>query len=215
MSKKHRKYQRPKQPETDGPKLAATPSAAEPAEVAPVETPGDQMDTLRQRAAERDEFLDKLQHLKAEYSNYQRRVLRDQEELHKFASQDLITDLLPVLDNLDRALEASGNDAGDLLAGVRMVRTQMIRVLARYGVEELDCAGRPFDPNFHEAVMQLASADHPPGTVLNEVEKGYTYNGRVIRPSKVVVNAASTPSVGTSEDPPARDSTDDGSGADV
>lgn len=208
MSRKHTKHATPRRPEPDDP----TPDQAEPAPP-PVEPVGSDADadtgpdqpirlaveadtadveTLRERAAERDEYLDMLQRVKAEYSNYQKRVLRDQQELRKFASQDLVGDLLPVLDNLDRALEAGVNasEAKDLTAGVEMVRTQMVQALARHGVEALDCTGLPFDPNFHEAVMQQPSADHPPGTVMTEVERGYTYNGRVLRPAKVVVSAA-------------------------
>jgi len=167
-------------------------AAAPPGTVVEPEAGDEDIAALRKKAAERDDYLDRLQRAKAEYSNYQKRVLRDHEESRKFASQDLVTDLLPVLDDLDRALEAGRQnpEADALIAGVEMVRTHMVQALARHGVEELTSVGEPFDPSFHEAMMQHQTTDHPPGTVMMEAQKGYTYNGRVVRPSKVVVAGA-------------------------
>lgn len=207
MSKKTSKHKHAKHPRaTDA---EPTPADASHARTAPADqAEADELARLRKEAAQRDEYLDMLQRVKAEYSNYQKRVVRQQQELRRFASQDLVTDLLPVLDNLDRALEAGRDDpqAGDLVAGVDMVRAQMVQVLADHGVEALSSLGQPFDPNFHEAVLQQTSTEHPPGTVITDLQRGYTYNGRVVRPAKVVVSAAPEPgpaSAGQEADEPA------------
>lgn len=142
--------------------------------------------------AERDEAQEKWLRTEAELENYRKRVRRETEELLRFQSLPLARDLLPALDNLDRAIaaaESSGN-LEDLIQGIHMVSQQFRDVLSRHSVERIPAEGEPFDPNRHEAVQQVPSADHPPMTVLQELETGYKLHDRVIRPTKVLVSAA-------------------------
>jgi molecular chaperone GrpE len=103
-----------------------------------------------------------------------------------------VRDLLPALDNLQRAIDAGENvdDLSVMLQGVQMVAHQIGEVLTRHGASPIEAVGRPFNPNRHEALQQMPSADHPPMTVIDEAERGYTLHDRVIRPSKVIVSVA-------------------------
>lgn len=147
---------------------------------------------LEAARAERDENRDKWLRAEAELDNYRKRAQKETEELRRFQALSLARDLLPALDNLDRAVaaaESTGN-VDDLLQGIRMVARQFREVLARHSVEPIAAAGRPFDPNLHEALQQVPTAEHPPLTVVQEVEPGYKLHERVVRPSKVIVAAA-------------------------
>jgi molecular chaperone GrpE len=132
---------------------------------------------------ERDEYLDALRRLKAEFENSRKRAQRERERILQTASERLITDLLPVLDNLDRALEHEG----DIREGVRATRDQLADVLSREGLLPVASDGQHFDPNVHEAVMSQPSEEHEEGTVIQTFERGYVLNGKPIRPAKVVV----------------------------
>lgn len=141
---------------------------------------------LNESAANHDRFL----RAQAELENYRRRVQKEREEDRKFAPLPIIRDLLPVLDNLQRAIDAAdkADSVADLKAGVEMVLQQSLDVLKKLQVTPIAAVGEPFDPNVHEAISQMPSADHPPMTVIVEVERGYTLHDRVIRPSKVIVS---------------------------
>ena len=132
---------------------------------------------------ERDEYLDALQRLKAEFENSRKRQERERARILETASERLVVELLPVLDNLDRALEAEG----DIREGVRATRDQLADVLGREGLLPVASDGQPFDPNVHEAVMGQPSDEHEEGTILQTFERGYLLNGKPIRPAKVVV----------------------------
>jgi molecular chaperone GrpE len=132
---------------------------------------------------ERDEYLDALRRLKAEFENSRKRQEREVSRLLETASERLVVELLPVLDNLDRALEAEG----DIREGVRATRDQLADVLGNEGLLPIASDGKPFDPNVHEAVMGQASDEHEEGTVLQTFQRGYVLNGKPIRPAKVVV----------------------------
>jgi molecular chaperone GrpE len=134
-------------------------------------------------SAERDQYLDSLRRLKAEFDNSRKRQERDRTRILESASEKLVQELLPVLDNLDRALESEG----DVREGVRATRDQLADVLANEGLLPVASDGQPFDPNVHEAVMGQPSEDHEEGTVLQTFQRGYLLNGRAIRPAKVVV----------------------------
>ena len=101
--------------------------------------------------------------------------------------------LLPVMDNLERAVAALGEQGEEIVAGLEMVRGQLAGLLAGHGVEEIEAAGRAFDPNVHEAVAQVPSAEHPDGAVVEVIEKGYRISDHVLRPSRVVVAAGPPP----------------------
>src|SRR5262249_33514277 len=109
-----------------------------------------------------------------------------------FAQRPLAADLLPALDNLDRALSAAeqAEDKSPLAQGVSMVQAQLLDALRRHGVTRIDAQGQPFDPNRHEAVVQQATADTPPGTVVQVFEQGYMIHERVLRPARVAVSVA-------------------------
>ena len=147
-------------------------------------------DVHAQVRAERDEYLDGMQRIKAEFDNYRRRVERDREVQHLSGIKDLCAELLPVVDNLERALAAGpGADTDQILAGVEMVRGQLASLLGGRGVEEIEASAREFDPVVHEAVAHHPSVDHESGTVIHVAEKGYRLGDSVIRPAKVVVAA--------------------------
>lgn len=134
---------------------------------------------------------ERLMRTAADFENYKKRMLREREEERKYAVEGLLKDLLPVLDNLERALAAAVEHGESSVAtGVQMVYKQFLDTLTRHGVEQLSALGEKFDPNFHEAMQQVESADHPPGTVVTEYMKGYTLKGRLVRPAMVVVSTA-------------------------
>jgi molecular chaperone GrpE len=143
---------------------------------------------LAELEAERDERLADLQRVAADFENYRKRVLRDQEGLVARAHEKLVRELLPVLDNLERALDAAANhDEASLEEGVRLVQRALSDVLAKEGLAAIETEGA-FDPHVHEALLTQPS-DEPEGTVLEVVEKGYRVGDRVIRPARVVVSA--------------------------
>lgn len=147
----------------------------------------------RAEAAERkrDEYLDLLQRTRAEFENYQKRARRDLDEERRYAHLPLARELLPILDNLQRALgvERREGEQHPMLRGVALVETQLLNALRRFGVTPIEALGRPFDPMVHEAVAQEPRADAPPGTVVGVLEPGYRLHERVLRPARVVVAA--------------------------
>ena len=147
---------------------------------------------LEATRGERDENYDKWQRALAELENYRRRVQRETEELRIYQALPLALDLLPGLDNLQRALQAAeaAEAAEELVEGVKMVATQFDSILARHGIEPIVAIGEPFDPSVHEAIQQMPSADHEPMTVIEEVERGFRLGERVVRPAKVIVATA-------------------------
>ncbi len=156
------------------------------AEVEVVPEPEIVEDELTMLARERDEYLDSLQRLKAEFDNYRKRAAREQESLMARASERLVTALLPVLDDLGRALEAAeSHEEAKLEEGVRLVQRALADALAREGLAEIEADGI-FDPNIHEALLAQPS-DSPSGTVIDVVQKGYRLGDRVLRPARVVV----------------------------
>jgi molecular chaperone GrpE len=176
----------------------ATPNGAE--AKAQTGTPGDgdaaatvlaDLEKLKARAAERDQFLELLQRTRADFENYQKRNQREREQERRFMYNQLFLDLLPVLDNLERATEAArkAGETGPLVQGVGLVQSQFLELLGRHGVKRIDAQGKPFDPNLHQALTQLPNAEHPPNTVIQVVENGYQMHDRILRPAKVVVSA--------------------------
>lgn len=142
--------------------------------------------------AERDQFFENWKRTMAELDNYRRRVSREIEQAAKFSVQPLVHDILPALDNLQRTIQAaeqSGN-IENLLAGLRMVMKQFDEIFAKHHAVPIDAVGQPFDPNLHSALTQVPTAEHPPMTVLQEVERGYRMHDRVVRPARVVVSCA-------------------------
>ena len=131
--------------------------------------------------------------LQADFENLRKRTLREKEELSSQASKNIITDILPVLDNLHRALEA-GKQKGDLdkfIEGIDMIYSQFWSVLQGKGLEYIDCKGKEFDPEIHQAVMQKEVTDEEDNIILDEIQRGYLLNGKLIKPSMVLVSKKS------------------------
>ena len=150
---------------------------------------------IRQLQEQNAELQDRLLRAHAELENYRRRVHRDQDEARKFESLRLVRDILPGLDGLQRAV-ASAEQTGDLqnlLAGIGMVSQQFRDILKAHSAEPIEALGQPFDPNQHEAISQIASADCEPMTVLQVVEMGYRLHDRVVRPARVIVSCEPPP----------------------
>jgi molecular chaperone GrpE len=148
------------------------------------------LEALRTRAQERDQFLDLLKRTQADFENYQKRNRTEREQERRFAQKPLAQDLLPVIDNLERAVAAArqSNESGPLVQGVVMVLQQFQELLKRHGVTRIEAEGQPFDPNLHMAVAQRpADATHPANTVAQVVEHGYMMHDRVLRPARVIV----------------------------
>jgi molecular chaperone GrpE len=162
-----------------------------PGEPSPQSAPTDLQKQLEAKAAEARDLLDQLQRVAAEYSNYQKRMERHLDEERQHAVRALVLDLLPALDNFDRALASAKKEHTyeSLLEGVTLVHNQLLAALARHGVTPAETpAGATFDPEHHEAVACLPSPAHPQGAVVEEMQKGYRLHGRTIRPARVVVS---------------------------
>jgi len=145
-------------------------------------------DELASVTLQRDEYLDALQRLKAEFDNYRKRVAREQSELTTRANERLVGDLLPVLDDLERALEAAtAHEEAKLEEGVALVHRALADLLARNGLAEIETDG-PFDPHTQEALLSQPS-DAEEGAVIQVLQKGYRLGDRVLRPARVVVSA--------------------------
>lgn len=181
---------------------------AEPREGAGGESDGPDAEPVEERAAgfqalkeERESVVSELetlrdQHLRlqAEFENFRRRGLKEKQETQLFGHQNLVKELLPVVDNLDRAVEhaeqSSSEELQQLLQGVELVRRELSAVLERLGVSEIEAEGAAFDPAVHEAMVQMPTAEVEPNTVVAVMEKGYQLHDRMLRPARVVVSQA-------------------------
>jgi molecular chaperone GrpE len=149
------------------------------------QTPED--DALSQAVAERDEYLADLQRLAAEFENYRKRAARDPERLVAHAHERLVRELLPILDDLERALEAAErHEEAALVDGVKLVEQSLRQALVKEGLTEID-TDCPFDPHVHEALLTQQHEQAEPGSVLEVVQRGYRLGDRVVRPARVIV----------------------------
>ena len=162
---------------------------SQPAETAEVAEPVDLAQQLEAKVASLEESLLRA---KADYQNLQRRIALDRAAAIGYANAELMKSLLGVMDDFERSLEAA-ETSGNLEAvvdGVRLVYENLVKALGTHGLERIEALHRPFDPNFHEAMMQQPSADLAPGSVMEEITRGYRLRDRVLRPAKVVVSKA-------------------------
>ena len=167
----------------------------QPIDESPDQAPQEQVaestgDVLGDLERDRNDLMGRLQRLSADYLNYQKRVQRDIDQAREFANESLIKDLLPVLDDMERALEAArANHADDdpLLVGMQLVHDKAVDTLGRFGLKAIDAQGKAFDPELHQAIMMQPTEDQEPQTVLAEAVRGYQLRGRTIRPASVVV----------------------------
>jgi molecular chaperone GrpE len=159
----------------------------EPGTIAP-----EQLAELKERAAKADEHWDRLLRTTADFDNFKKRAAREKQDAIKFANETVLQKLIPVLDNFDMALAAAqttskGDAVQSLQTGVNMIYQQLKTALTEAGLEELDAADKPFDPNVHEAVSQKETAEVPEGQVVQQLRKGYKFRDRLLRPASVVV----------------------------
>ncbi len=155
-----------------------------------------QDEALAAKAQEVERLQDRLVRLQAEFENYKKRMAREKAEFLKFATEGLLLELLPVLDNLERAIasartEMSGNEA--VMEGVDMVARLFRATLEKAGVKPMEAIGKPFDPGLHHAVAQVESPEGPDNVVVEEIQKGYLLEGRVLRAAMVKVSRAASP----------------------
>jgi molecular chaperone GrpE len=164
----------------------ATHDAARAEEAAPAQ---EAEDPLARAERERDEYLDLARRAQADFENYRKRAAKEAAAAGQRAKSGLVRELLPVVDNLERALASANEGEQHLAEGVRLVHSELIAVLERNGVEQFDPSGERFDPGEHEALSVRSEDGAQSGTVLDVVEKGYRANGTVLRPARVVVSS--------------------------
>jgi molecular chaperone GrpE len=145
---------------------------------------------LEKLRAESEDYQQRLLRTQADFDNFRRRTVKEKEELGKYASAKLITELLPVIDNFERALSSSGEstDANSYIKGVEMIFRQLEGVLKAEGLIPMEAEGQPFNPEFHQAIMQVESDEHEEGIVVEVVQKGYLLKDKVLRPAMVKVS---------------------------
>jgi molecular chaperone GrpE len=158
------------------------------ADPAPDDTPEPSAEAYTALQEECESLRDQLLRSRAEIENYRKRTAREVERIRKTAAESLIHDLLAVMDNLELALRNAESESGPMIEGVRLVHKQFIDTLTRNGLEPIEALGKPFDPNFHEAVAQAPSNEVEPDHVIEEYQRGYRLGGQILRPSKVLVS---------------------------
>jgi molecular chaperone GrpE len=149
-------------------------------------------DALDAKTREAEGLHDRNVRLMAEFDNARKRAAREREDYVRFANESLIRELLPVLDNFDRALQAAKGEpaAAAVTSGVELIQRELLRVLDKFGAAPFSSVGQLFDPERHEAVARVPTSDHPEMTVIGETARGYTLHGRVLRPAMVTVAMA-------------------------
>jgi molecular chaperone GrpE len=153
-------------------------------------------DSASALAAERDQLLqdktelqDRMLRLQAEFDNFRKRTERERMEFAEYAGEQTVRALLPILDDLERALRAAPEDAQDeFVKGVELIYTRLLDTLKRQGLETIETAGEKFDPHQHEAIQRVHSDEHEDGSIVQEYQRGYNFKGKLLRPSMVVVS---------------------------
>jgi molecular chaperone GrpE len=188
---------------TEEPNDAAEEEAGSPAED---ESNDDPTDPVAEAEAQRDKIKDQLLRTAADFENFRKRTKRDLEDTAARSREEILREILPVIDNLERAVAAADNatDAKSVADGVAMVLKQFEDVGSRIGVERIQAVGQRFDPQIHDAVQQIESDEHETGTIVAEVLPGYSLRGRLVRPAMVVV---ARPPAGATPSAPAQDDT--------
>ena len=145
---------------------------------------------LENAKAEAADNYDKFLRAKAELDNYRKRTAKIRVEVREETLRDLLLGLAPIFDNLRRAVGQETDDVVVLKEGIELICGQIEEGLKGYGLEVMEAVGKPFDPNVHEAMMEVESKEHDPGTVVEELDRGYLFGGKVVRPARVVVSKA-------------------------
>lgn len=183
------------QPEAQNPEATSANPEGEAGAGSEFELSPEELESLLKRAEERDRYLDELRRMKAEFDNYQKRVRRERPGWEAQAVRKLVADLLPVIDNFERALEATEKATVESLAqGVSMTLQMALQMLENHKVREIEADGQPFDPQFHEAILQVPTEDlDRDGKVVDVQQKGYLHGDAIVRPARVIVAKASSP----------------------
>ena len=150
---------------------------------------------LESMEQEGKENYDRLLRVSAEFENYQKRAAREMNDFRKFANESFVKAMLPVVDNLDRAIESSSNDKHtdrSMLEGVNMTLKEILKVFEQFNVKPFESLGKTFDPSLHQAVMQEETEAYPENSVVKELQKGYMMHDRLLRPAMVVVSKTKT-----------------------
>jgi len=152
-----------------------------------VEIPLQKYQDLQEQAQERDEYLQQLRKVTADYDNYQKRMRRKRDEEKKFAARDVVKSVLPVLDDFDQALPDEDGEQDELVTGMRMIYDKLVDVIEEQGAEQIDETGVAFDPNCHEAVTYVEDEQADGQEVAEVLRKGYRMHDQVLRPARVVI----------------------------
>ena len=169
----------------ESPVEEVTETETEPTEVSVEDVPAE--DKTAELEAQLQEKSDRILRLQADFENFRRRTAKEKEELAAVITQNILTDLLPLLDNFERAMAVEQSDVEAFQKGVEMIYTQLREVMVGHGLEGIEAEGKPFDPNLHQAVMRVENPDVEDGTITQVLQKGYQAKGRVIRPAMVQV----------------------------
>ena len=145
--------------------------------------------SLKEKEEEAAKYLDHLQRLQAEFQNYKKRSAEERKKIEEVGKEDLIKNLLPVIDSMEKSLNHTGKDLDRkvIVKGIELVHKQLKNLLKKERITRIESVGEKFDPLLHEAVMTEFSDEHSPGIILEELEPGYSFNGRILRPTKVKV----------------------------
>ncbi len=181
--------------------------------------PPDEADPLAEVMAERDaamaevaDWKARAYRISADLDNARKRFAKEREETRKFGIEGLLKDMLPIIDNLERAVEHAEKGSDGLTDGVKMVLRQFNTTLKTKGAEPFDALGQPFDPQVHEAMTEMPTADYPPGHVASVFQRGWRLNGRLVRPAMVVVAKAPPPAAPEAAEQAAAEPTEEGEG---
>lgn len=142
---------------------------------------------LEQLRGERDQYLDRLARLQAEFDNFRKRNAREQLDYREYAIADALKSFLPILDSLDRAAKSDASDLEQIRSGIELIDRQFHDALSKLGVQPIAAEGQPFDPNFHQAIQMEETAEAPDNTVIGELQRGYKIKDRLLRPAMVRV----------------------------
>jgi len=171
-------------------KTPQTPSDGDAEVQAADEEPASKLQAAQRQAQEN---YDRLLRVSAEFDNYKKRTAREMQDVIKYANEKMAKELLTVVDNLERAIEAAGAGYADddpMVKGIHLTLSEVLKILERHKVKPVKALGEPFDPTYHQAMMQEEVADQAPNTVVREMQKGYTIHERLLRPAMVVVSKA-------------------------
>jgi len=184
----HKKTEKPS-PKADVP---TPPADEQPLENEVASDPIKELETRCETAEqESKQHYERLLRVSADFENFKKRSFKEAEDFRKYANELLLLELLSVVDNLERAIQSTNsenNAAGCVIEGVEMTLKSLLKIFEKFSVKAIDAVGKPFDPNFHQAMMQEASDEHPENTILREFQKGYLLHDRLLRPSMVVVS---------------------------